>query len=565
MQRRKKTSSEIPSGDGSGPATSPTRKVTSTRKVKRCTMVGLALLGIGAIFLAVTIYYSVDWTVRKFSPPVETSSKWTHQHNAAKERERKAKPLPQPWKIKPKVLSKEFPANTKCQEKPRLTRDVLDKSLALGTKFLLEHQKSFGNFDYEYDWTTGVKTDDDMEVRQAGALWGLSLIFHDMMDTFDSDDPDSLRVLHIVAVHLLRAFEFFVMQNSEILEFNGVTMRYITYPDSEKHGIGTMGLVSLAIVEFLRATGDNVPEYVQMKLISPHKREELESMLRQLLAFLVSSHSATPIRSLEDRFRTWNKLISGANWKSWQTQEDQYKETGDGGGYFLQNYDNEGLSSGISSSYYDGECLLAIVKAAKYLEYNFLFPMAVGTAKSLHHRHVTMALKEDEDSAETKGFYQWSSMAFFELATVEFEESEEYYDPTRFGSWLVDLALWMVDVHGTLGRPKNTGYAYEGIVPAWSYAATSGSNTGTAQHLHCTIEEGMARLISWQVGMGLVENSVDDWDGQKGLGGVQNSLKEPGLRIDTTQHQMHATILARRLVYPEPNTWPWSTELFVRQ
>mmetsp|Transcript_23032 Transcript_23032/g.34001 ORF Transcript_23032/g.34001 Transcript_23032/m.34001 type:complete len:564 (-) Transcript_23032:100-1791(-) len=563
MQRRKKNSPEISSGAEDDAETGLTH--TGTRKVKRCTIFGLALLGVGVIALLVTVYYSVDWTVRKFRPPVETSSKWVHQNNAAKERERQTKPLPQPWKIRPKPPAKKLPSNTKCQEKPQLNRQLLDKSLALGTKFLLEHQKSFGNFDYEYDWTTGVNTDDDMEVRQAGALWGLSLIFHDMIDTFDNEDVDGVRVLHIVAVHLLRAFEFFVMQNSEILEFNGVTMRYITYPDSEKHGIGTMGLVSLAIVEFLRATGDNVPEYVQMKLISPHKREELESMLRQLLAFLVSSHSATPIRSLEDRFRTWNKLISGANWKSWQTQEDQYKETGDGGGYFLQNYDNEGLSSGISSSYYDGECLLAIVKAAKYLEYNFLFPMAVGTAKSLHHRHVTMALKEDEDSAETKGFYQWSSMAFFELATVEFEESEEYYDPTRFGSWLVDLALWMVDVHGTLGRPKNTGYAYEGIVPAWSYAATSGSNTGTAQHLHCTIEEGMARLISWQVGMGLVENSVDDWDGQKGLGGVQNSLKEPGLRIDTTQHQMHATILARRLVYPEPNTWPWSTELFVRQ
>lgn len=433
---------------------------------------------------------------------------------------------------------------------------------ALGTLFLLEHQKSFGNFDYEYDWTTGQNTDDDMEVRQAGALWGLSLILHDMMDTFDNEDTDGMRVIHIVSVHLLRGFEFFIMQNSEILDFNGVTMRYITYPGAKRHGIGTMGLVCLSLVEFLRATGDDVPEYVKQKLISPHKREELESYLQQLLAFLVTSHSSTPIQSLEDRFRTWNRLISAASWKSWQVQEDPYRQTEDGGGYFLQSYDDEGISSGISSSYYDGECLLAIIKAAKYLNYNFLFPMAVGTAKSLHHRHVTMALKDDEDSAETKGFYQWSSMAFYELATVEFEE-EQHYDPTRFGSWLVDLALWMVDVHETLNRPKNTGYAYEGIVPAWSYAAASGSNPGTAQHLHCTIEEGLARLISWQVGMGTVENNVEEWDGKMGLGGVQNSRKEPGLRIDTTQHQMHATILARRLVYPD-DTWPWSTELFVQ-
>lgn len=127
MQRRKRGSSEIPSGADNGSSTPPT--YAGTRKVKRCTMLGLVLLGIGGIVLLWTIYHGVDWTVRKFKPPMETSSKWVHQNNAAKERERQSKPLPEPWKIRPKPSPKEVPSNTKCQEKPRLNREVLDKSL----------------------------------------------------------------------------------------------------------------------------------------------------------------------------------------------------------------------------------------------------------------------------------------------------------------------------------------------------------------------------------------------------------------------------------------------------
>ena len=38
-------------------------------------------------------------------------------------------------------------------------------------------------------------------------------------------------------------------------------------------------------------------------------------------------------------------------------------------------------------------------------------------------------------------------------------------------------------------------------------------------------------------------------DDIKAVGGVQNAAFEPALRIDVTQHQMHATLLARRYVY----------------
>jgi UDP-N-acetylmuramoyl-tripeptide--D-alanyl-D-alanine ligase len=168
----------------------------------------------------------------------------------------------------------------------------------------------------------------------------------------------------------------------------------------------------------------------------------------------------------------------------------------------------------------------------------------------------------------------------FELSTVTFGEGfleefdvplaiEPIYGQDEFGTWLLEMAHWQVDVHETLRRKRNTGYAYEGMVPAWTWAshlvATRDDKVNveelqaTAQKIQCTMEKGLSKLISWQVGMG-VEEDAAEWDGIKGLGGIQNAAHESPLRIDVTQHQMHATILTRRLVYPPTGgeVWPWS-------
>ena len=111
------------------------------------------------------------------------------------------------------------------------------------------------------------------------------------------------------------------------------------------------------------------------------------------------------------------------------------------------------------------------------------------------------------------------------------------------------------------------GYAYEGIVPAWTWISHVVSQNDddpnlakTARKLQCTIEKGMSKLMSWQVGMGAEKQAESLWNGIDGLGGVQNAKDESGLRIDVTQHQMHATILTRRLVYAPlgDESWPWS-------
>jgi UDP-N-acetylmuramoyl-tripeptide--D-alanyl-D-alanine ligase len=72
--------------------------------------------------------------------------------------------------------------------------------------------------------------------------------------------------------------------------------------------------------------------------------------------------------------------------------------------------------------------------------------------------YVVAARQKDDDSNTTKGFYQWSSMAYFELATSGWSDVDKY------GDWLIELADWMIDVHRTLTRERNTGYAYEGII-----------------------------------------------------------------------------------------------------
>lgn len=456
---------------------------------------------------------------------------------------------------------------------------------------MCDHQKEAGNFDYQFDWTNGELLDDDMEVRQAGALWGFGLILHDMMDTATSEQlerPSVQKRLKQIVAHFNKGLDFY-RTNSKLLQRpdtgkkkppGGITqMRYLTYPGESKHSAGTQALVTLAIVEFLRAMEtDHAAAGVSTEEI-----HQMYGLLDEMLPFLVTQH--TDLAS--NRFVAWDELVAGREealqmWNGGDEDSDNamaewWRERNRYDGYFHQNYDQRGKRSGSASSYFDGESLLAVTKTVKYLgsKYVHLWPFAAGTAAGLYERHVTEPLEEDEDSDNTKGFFQWSSMVYFELATVTFGEgaSSEFdlpialkkvYKAKRFGKWLMGLAEWMIDVHRTLSRGKNTGYAYEGLVPAWSWASHVGIGDDNeykrARKIQCTMEQGMSKLISWQVGMG-VEKYHEDivWDGARGLGGVQNSAKETGLRIDTTQHQMHATILSRRLGYPVTpgDSWPW--------
>jgi len=364
----------------------------------------------------------------------------------------------------------------------RFSKDALDTSLTLGTKFLVANQRPLGNFNYEYDWKTKKLNPDDSQVRQAGALWGLSLLYH------NSRDP-------AFVTPILKGMEFFA-KNSLTSPAGG---KYIVYPGDRQGSLGTVALVALAHVDFLRSAPPIPPE-VRARLMG-----DAAGYLKQILA---------------------------------ARRPD---------GLFSQSYTHEdGRPKGGPSSYYDGESLLALIKTAKYLPKvsplgDDLKAEVVRLGTAGHEANVVKALEKARDSDVTKGYYQWSSMSFYELATSGWPDTE------RFGGYLLDLADWMIDVHKTLYRTRNTGYAYEGIVSAFAWAQQRGDRR--AGKYLCTIERGLEKLTGWQVGHPFAEALKDGAADPLALGGVQNEAGAAPLRIDVAQHQMHAVILARRHVF----------------
>lgn len=348
------------------------------------------------------------------------------------------------------------------------------ESIALGRKFILANQKADGRFEYEFDWTTGRRSVDDNQVRQAGALWGLALLHQ------YNPGPETAKALE-------KGLAFF-LTNSKLDSTGG---RYIAYPGDGRGSIGTIALVALAYIDYLRSPG-----------LSAANKASLNKQLDEYLVFLSSQINAQNI--LPDAYSV-----------------------------------RDGKGAGLAPSpYSSGEALLALVKATKYLGKKYrdrIIPFALKSKKLF----VETALVQNPDSDLTKGFYQWGSMAFYEIATSNWDLGKQFATP------VLDLAVWMIDVHKTLARSKNTGYAYEGIVHAYALAKAE-KNLALAEKFRCTIFSGLGKLMTWQVGSSKASDYIKakQLGDAKGLGGVQNEEQNPILRIDVTQHQMHATILA---------------------
>ena len=385
-----------------------------------------------------------------------------------------------PTQINPDFMAKRQKHLEACGK--GFDRQILSTSLKLGTTYLLNNQKPEGNFNYAYDWQTKALDTADNQVRQAGALWGLSLIHNDA--------PSQKKEKAV-----LDAMAFFRTHSQ--LDKEG--RRYIIYPGDTQGSIGTVALAALAYIDYLRTRA--TPQKPSKK--GPDLRQELDEYLNFIAHAQRKDH----------------------RWHARYTHE-------------------EGKPVGKSSPYFDGEALLALTKAAKYLGYNEYIPIIMKSAQAGHHLNVTEALKVDPDSKTTKGYYQWSSMAFYEMATAG------WLGAKPFGQYVIDLADWMIDVHKTLSRTRNTAYAYEGIIHAYQLAMLN-NNKEKADKFACVIAKGMKKLTSWQIGSPIANkyvrnNALKD---NLAVGGVQNHRKESYLRVDVAQHQMHAVILARRYVY----------------
>lgn len=364
----------------------------------------------------------------------------------------------------------------------QLDRRILDKSLQIGTDFMISHQKNEGNFNYEYDWINKTFTKGDSEVRQAGAAWGLALIY---------SETGQDKVLKALEKAL-----FFFEDNSRVT-LNGE--RYISYPGASEGSTGTVALCALAHIELLSSLEEGILEKERM--------DHYRTVLDGYLAFLVKAR---------DNNGLWHRSYSTLTGKPY----------------------------GPSSPYFDGESLLALTKAVKYLGMKELVPVIISSAESGYVLNVREALEKNPDSNTTKGYFQWASMSYYELAELGLDNSDSY------GERLMELSDWMIDVHKTLRRTRNTAYAYEGIIHAYQWARVKGYSL-KAEKYRDTIEKGLGKLSTWQVGSPVANSFIRKHPTADPLaiGGVQNHGSESLLRIDVTQHQMHAVILARRYVF----------------
>ncbi|KAG7344397.1 hypothetical protein IV203_022405 [Nitzschia inconspicua] len=370
-----------------------------------------------------------------------------------------------------------------------LDRDVLQESLLLGCNNIRVNQKPEGNFNYMYDFVTHTMDPDDNPVRQAGALWGLTLCLQ--------NQPQQIEWQMAVE----KGLDFF-LQHSQEGPMPGSTM--VVYPGFSRSDTGANALLGLSLVDYLRTIKDH------NLTIDADKKRNYEAQLASTIQFL--------------------KFLQLPNQS------------------FAQNYNTiTQFKSTSGSPYFDGEAMLCLCKAARYIDgYTNLIPLIEQSAFVLAKRYTLDVWRYEHDSAKTKGFYQWSSMFLWEYWHAKWKDYE------IAGDYVMVLGHWIIYAHEILERPKNTGYAFEGIVCAYDVASLRG-HVSSFRDFERTIDEGLYKLGQWQVGGPLAHLNAflkkHPTKDPLAIGGIMSSKNEAPLRIDTTQHQMHAVMLALEFVY----------------
>ncbi|MEE8451918.1 MAG: hypothetical protein V3R99_08385, partial [Thermoguttaceae bacterium] len=260
---------------------------------------------------------------------------------------------------------------------PQLTAAVLAQSLELGRRYLIRNQKPAGNFNYQYNFVTRQLDPNDSQVRQAGATWGLALILR------HRPDPETRAALD-------RALRFF-FQHTRPGPDPGTLL--IAYPEERDCATGTVALVSLAVIEYLRADAEG-----RIRLDDAY-RAELHGKLDGYLAML--GHLRMP----NGRFAQSFSLVFGRKLP-------------------------------LSSPYFDGESLLCLIKAAKYLRRDDLITLIEESAMAMARHYILEAWQDDPDSKKTKGFFQWSCIAFWEYQDAGWRDSQVFAD------CVISLAHW---------------------------------------------------------------------------------------------------------------------------
>lgn len=391
------------------------------------------------------------------------------------------------WGSTPEVTLCELQSNETA-----LTQDDMSQALSLGGNFMLNQMHPSGDFVYLYDYKQGKETQDedygDMvnPVREACGLWGLSLMVLD--NVFEGGEASQP-----LLTGLRKTLEFFAANSKT---FND-GRRIVVYPGLEK-GLGktgTLAVWALGITDFLRT-----------KLPTDAERQTHMEHLKGILISLKAS--------VKSDGRVHRKY----------RHED---------GQFFREH----------SPHFDGEVLLALVKAAKYLGFEEYWPTVKLMVDGGFKKNTEKGLQAHDDNDNMKGYYQWSGMSWYELLTSK--KADEY---SAYRDRMIDYALWLVNDHKLLDRTRNTGYAFEALIPAYSIAKES-QRADAVSTLGCAIDRGMRRISGMQLGhplaTGMAKTALLS---DQIRGGVQDAFKSAKLRVDTTAHQMHAAILARRLL-----------------
>jgi len=400
----------------------------------------------------------------------------------------------QPWDAREKALIKGGEgSDPRDFMELEMTPELLEESYALGSGFLVNWQKDAGNFRYMYDWLEGTWVEDDNQVRQAGSLWGISTC-HRYRPT------DETRAA------LDKGLKFWFDNTVDGPKEGTLTVKY---PGEDNVTSGTVALVALSIVEYLK-TDEPMDEAYEAEL-----NEKLDGYLR---------------------FLQW-------------LQRDN--------GHIAKEYRHPTKTkTNRSSPYYDGESLLCLCKAARELDRDWLVPTIEEAAAAMAFTYTIESWAKDPDSKTTKGFYQWGSMSFVEYYLAEWKDHE------LFGDICLSLGWWMTHAHHTLKKNRNHAYAVEGLISSWRIANMRGDVPAQTDLLY-TLDRSLHKLGSWQINGPLAKNNSflkkNPNDDPMAHGGVMNARRPSGaevkkdvshqLRIDVTQHQMHATTLALEEVY----------------
>lgn len=358
---------------------------------------------------------------------------------------------------------------------PAPRAEELELSLDSGARFLVSMQKQAGNFEYEYDWARRAYSELDNQVRQAAALWGLTVIL--------SQRPDPA-----LAGACRAGLEFFAAHSA----CNQAGGRYVRYPGAEVGQMGTVALVSLAVLEYLRGG----------PALDPAEAARWYRQLDEYLRFLLDGRHPSGL---------WH------------------------GGYTL----DKGEAVGEPSPFFDGESLLALARAARHLDRGELVDDIMLAAASGYRRNVLLALRRDPGAYSVRTYYQWATMAFYEMVEAGWTGAGQFVDVMYY------MTDHMVQACGIGRSPYNIGATLEGIVHAYALASRRGARA-RAREYRDVVEQGLANALSLQIGSERANAFICSgapWD-EAAIGGIQYYPDQPLLRIDFAQHHLHAVLLS---------------------